>query len=591
VNEPTSTTPAAELGRPGRLRPGDEAAGDLVVLLDQWGFSAGAQRRDTVHHAATPLHLAFSCYVFDEQSRLLVTRRAHHKATFPGLWTNSVCGHPRPGESLAGAVRRRASDELGLTLHDLRVILPEFRYRAEMDGVFENELCPVLVGFTTDDPNPDPSEVAEFRWTSWPAFRDEVMAGQNHVSPWCRQQVAILRTLGHPRTWEEADPRKLPSVLSLSRDDAVRRMKPPAERLVRRVDESSVSGAIDSLRGQVDLRLEEFLHHEIPPIVEIDPELSSLTLCAADAVTGGKRLRAMYAYWGWRGSGGEPSDAALSAAASLELLHAFALVHDDVMDDSDTRRWRPSTHRRLASVHRTSGWAGSSDGFGAAAAILVGDLCLSWADRLLLDCGLPAPALARAKPVYDAMRAEVVAGQYLDLVNQARRDTCLDRAMLVAQYKTASYTVERPLHLGAALAGAPEDLVGDLRTYGRAAGQAFQLRDDLLGVFGDPSRTGKPAGDDIRDGKRTPLMAVAMQRAGASARALLDQRLGDRDLDPRGLDDVRCVLAETGAVEEIERHIDALAEEARSVLVGSSIADPARTILLGMVELTAQRDA
>jgi isopentenyl-diphosphate delta-isomerase len=166
---------------------------ELVVLLDEQGRAVGTADKRTVHHRETPLHLAFSCYVFDDRGAVLVTRRALHKPTWPGAWTNSVCGHPGPGEDLREAVRRRARDELGLGLVDVRLALPAFRYRAVMpDGVVENEMCPVFTARTSDDVAPNPEEVDSFEWVDWAEFRAAVRAGERDVSPWCVDQVADL---------------------------------------------------------------------------------------------------------------------------------------------------------------------------------------------------------------------------------------------------------------------------------------------------------------------------------------------------------------------------------------------------------------
>lgn len=172
---------------------GAGAAPELVVLVDDSGTPVGTAAKSTVHHARTPLHLAFSCYVFDADARLLLTRRATHKPTWPGVWTNSFCGHPGPGEEMTGAVRRRAREELGIELRDLRVVLPGFRYQAVMaNGVRENELCPVFAAVALGPVTPDPAEVADSRWVAWQGFRDDVLAGRVDVSPWCVEQVAEL---------------------------------------------------------------------------------------------------------------------------------------------------------------------------------------------------------------------------------------------------------------------------------------------------------------------------------------------------------------------------------------------------------------
>lgn len=191
---------------------------ELVVLVSADGHATGTAPKATVHHADTPLHLAFSVYLFDDRGSLLVTRRARSKATFPGIWTNSACGHPAPGEPVEDAVLRRARDELGLDVRDLRLVLPRFSYRAEMDGTVEWELCPVLAGRVpgvAPEPVPDPAEVEEVRWVAWEAFAADVLSGRRSVSTWCREQVAELDGLGpDPSAWPKADPADLPPAMT-----------------------------------------------------------------------------------------------------------------------------------------------------------------------------------------------------------------------------------------------------------------------------------------------------------------------------------------------------------------------------------------
>jgi geranylgeranyl diphosphate synthase, type I len=294
-------------------------------------------------------------------------------------------------------------------------------------------------------------------------------------------------------------------------------------------------------------------------------------------VSGGKRLRPAFCYWGWRGAGAPDSDAAVRAATSLELLHACALIHDDVMDGSDTRRGRPAAHRRFEQMHEAAGWLGSPEAFGAGAAILLGDLCLAWADGLLYGSGLDDVALRRGKPVFDVMRSELMAGQYLDLLEQATGTGRVEDAMRVLRYKSAKYTVERPLQLGAALAGAPAALADTYSAYGLPLGEAFQLRDDVLGVFGDPAQTGKPAGDDLREGKRTLLVAFALAEASQAGAALLRARLGDPQLDGSGVEDLRDVITTSGALDRVEDLIGRLTGQALAALetASSALAGPA----------------
>jgi geranylgeranyl diphosphate synthase type I len=313
------------------------------------------------------------------------------------------------------------------------------------------------------------------------------------------------------------------------------------------------------LRSRVDAALAAFLARQRTKLAGIDPALDDVAAAVeAFVLGGGKRLRPAFAYWGYRGAGGADTDPVVATVSALELVQASALIHDDVMDASDTRRGEPSMHRRFAAHHRTAGWHGDPDGFGTAAAILLGDLCLVWSDEMLHSGGLDAATLARARPVFDEMRTEVTAGQYLDMLTQATGDTSVERAGTVARFKSAKYTVERPLLLGAALADAPRQIATAYSGYGLPLGEAFQLRDDLLGVFGDPARTGKPAGDDLREGKRTYLVAAAYEAADEAARKALAAGLGDRDLDGAGVARLREIITATGAVARTERRIDDL---------------------------------
>jgi geranylgeranyl diphosphate synthase type I len=286
---------------------------------------------------------------------------------------------------------------------------------------------------------------------------------------------------------------------------------------------------------------------------------------------GGKRLRPTFAWWGWRGAaadGREGVTAVLRAVAALELLQAAALIHDDIVDRSTTRRGRPTAHVELASAHRAAGWFGDSDRFGVAGAILLGDIALTCADDMLRDAGLRPDALRRAAPIWTQMRTELLGGQYLDLCTQAAGDDSEESALRVALFKSAAYTVVRPLQLGAAIAGAGEPLMSGYHKFGTDVGVAFQLRDDLLGVFGDPAVTGKPAGEDLREGKRTLLVALALRTAadrgaaGDAAARAIRHTFGLRELSSDELESARAALVDLGAVEAVERRIATLTEAA-----------------------------
>jgi geranylgeranyl diphosphate synthase type I len=319
---------------------------------------------------------------------------------------------------------------------------------------------------------------------------------------------------------------------------------------------TDIDAHLRGLRTDFGEIVSRFVREQVVVMTAISGDLLPLIDTLEGLLAGGKRLRPTFAYWGWRSAGGDPEGPILRAAAALEFLQACALIHDDVMDGSDTRRGQPAAHRRLASMHRSHGYLGSSEDFGVGSAILLGDLCLSWSDELLMSSGLSDDQLAAAKPIFDEMRTELMAGQYLDLLEQVRGQFNLDSALQVARYKSAKYTVERPLQIGAAAAGADSAHMGRLTAFGVPLGEAFQLRDDLLGVFGDPEETGKPAGDDLREGKRTALVAIAWDNADALQRDVLRRHLGDPAITTGMVDELRTVITETGARSTVERMID-----------------------------------
>ena len=336
----------------------------------------------------------------------------------------------------------------------------------------------------------------------------------------------------------------------------------------------------DDLRQRVGAALDAFLGGQSPRLDAVSEALGPVQEALCDfLLRGGKRMRPAFCYWGWRGAGGGDQDAAVAAAASLELLQACALIHDDVMDGSDTRRGQPAMHRRFAALHRGEDWHGDPEAFGVSAAVLLGDLCLIWADEMLNTSGLAADALLRAQPVYDEMRVELMAGQYLDLLEQALGGGTVESALRVARYKSAKYTIEKPLHMGAALAGAPAEVFEGYSGYGLPLGEAFQLRDDVLGVFGDPSQTGKPAGDDLREGKRTALVAMALAKASPAQAALVRRHLGDPHLAERGVEDLREILRDTGALARVETLIAELMDDALAALEALPVEAEARTVL------------
>ncbi|MGE7384584.1 polyprenyl synthetase family protein [Streptomyces sp. NPDC004126] len=309
---------------------------------------------------------------------------------------------------------------------------------------------------------------------------------------------------------------------------------------------------------------------------------------------GGKRIRPLLCVLGWHAAGGAgPTTSAVQIGASLEMFHAFCLIHDDVMDHSDTRRGRPTVHRSLAGRHRPGRTAAAADDVGVGAAILAGDLALIWADELIHrpESGLDPDQRRRVVPLVDLMRTEVLYGQYLDLSATGRPSTDLDQALAIVRNKTAKYTTERPLQIGAALAGADDEFLSRLSDFALPLGEAFQFRDDLLGTFGDQTATGKPALDDLREGKHTVLVALALRAAEPTQARTLRALYGHPHLGKEDADTLRGVLRATGAEQLVEDMIRARHERALTVLEALPLPGAVRAVLTGLADQTVWRSA
>ncbi|MET1037388.1 MAG: polyprenyl synthetase family protein [Aeromicrobium sp.] len=341
-------------------------------------------------------------------------------------------------------------------------------------------------------------------------------------------------------------------------------------------------GAHDpEFRTRVDDTLAAFVERQRTLFAAMGPDLDELADAAASFVGGGKRLRPQFCFAGWLVAGGDPDEPAIvPAAASLEWLQGSALVHDDLMDGSDTRRGRPSVHRAFEARHREDHREGDPVGFGASAAVLLGDLMLSWCDELFRASTLPT--VPAALSYLDLCKTEVVAGQFLDVMGQTRPALTVAEAMRIVRFKSAKYTVERPLHIGAALAGAGPALIAGLTEVALPLGEAFQLRDDVLGVFGDPEVTGKPAGDDLREGKRTVLVARAHELTDAAGRELLTRTLGTAE----GVAPLTELIDSCGALDAVEADISRLETDADAAI--DRLGPEARAVL-GPLALTATR--
>ena len=329
-----------------------------------------------------------------------------------------------------------------------------------------------------------------------------------------------------------------------------------------------------------------------------DPVVDVLLEHAEAALTGGKRLRARFAFWGWRAAGaGSAPESVTALGAALEIFQAAALVHDDIVDNSDTRRGAPSTWRALESAHEAHEWSGPSEEFGRTGAILLGDLLLGWSDDLFEEAleTVDAPAARRARAEYARMRRDVTLGQFLDVAGEAAWPTTpdalhADRALRIAVLKSARYSVQQPLLLGADIAGADDTTRSALSAIGHPLGLAFQLRDDVLGAFGDPALTGKPAGDDLVEGKRTLLVAYARERMDPGARADFDSRLGS-ELSGDEIAEMQSDIRGTGALDRVEREIADYAQRARDAIAAASFDELAAHELDQLVTATTVRTA
>lgn len=349
---------------------------------------------------------------------------------------------------------------------------------------------------------------------------------------------------------------------------------------------TQVTGAgVDAMRARVDAVLESFLIEQRGLVEGLGPEaVQPIDELRRVIGAGGKRLRPLFCYWGYRAAGRDDHEAIVVAAASLELLHTFAIIHDDVMDRSPLRRGVPATHLAMA--------RGGDAHLGVSSAILVGDLALALADVLFTGAGFAPDAFLRGFGWYNKMRTEVVTGQYLDVVSARSGAADEDTARRIASLKSGGYTVEKPLLIGAALGGAPQETLSVLSAYGTLLGEAFQLRDDVLGAFGDPATTGKDADGDLREGKRTVLVARALEAASPEERAFLTARLGHDDLDASDADRIRDIFRSSGALASTQALIDAHRNVALAALEATkALPRPVADALTELADLAVVRES
>ena len=356
---------------------------------------------------------------------------------------------------------------------------------------------------------------------------------------------------------------------------------------------SQAKAALQEIRDAVEIELANFISQKARFLEAISSDLIPVSQALSSfLLDSGKRLRPLFAYSGYLSTGADITPAVIKAIASLELVQACALIHDDLMDSSDTRRGKPSIHRHFESMHVQEELEGFAPAYGMAAAVLLGDLALVWSNQMLNESGLSTRAFNRTLPIYDEMRVELMAGQFLDILEQAQKSTDLDRSIKVARYKSGKYTIERPLHIGALLSEkqTPE-LLSVLSDYGLPLGEAFQYRDDLLGVFGDSSITGKPVGDDLQEGKRTVLIALTDLASTDVMREESRKYFGSPNLDSDGIAILQEIIISSGAKEKLESMIEQLTEQALRASESELIDEKAHPLLLELAKIATKRSA
>lgn len=341
------------------------------------------------------------------------------------------------------------------------------------------------------------------------------------------------------------------------------------------------------IADRVAARLDGVLTPELDRWAALDADLREpMAEIRRLVLSGGKRLRPAFCTWGYVAVGGDQhAPIVTDAGAAFELMHAFALFHDDVMDDADSRRGEATTHTVYSGRHADNGWSGESRRFGEGMAILIGDLAFVYADQLLVD------ANQVAWRIWNELRIELNVGQVLDILGSVRGVRDVAQAERICRYKSGKYTIERPLHLGAALADPDrfESIAPALSAYGLPLGDAFQMRDDVMGAFGDTVATGKPVGGDLREGKPTPLLARALA-AASDAQAAVLANVGRPDLTDRDVTDIQQAIVDTGALTDLESTIARLTNEAIEAIEAAEIDDTARDELVALAAFVSQRE-
>ena len=343
-------------------------------------------------------------------------------------------------------------------------------------------------------------------------------------------------------------------------------------------------------KGETDYLACQFLNNKKKEAIEISKEASELVdEVSRFVLSGGKRVRPAFVYSGYIASGGRAHDVIIYASLCVEFLHSFALIHDDIIDRSDTRRGKPTSHKEFERMHKAKKFKGSREHFGLSGAILAGDLAFTFAEEILTSSPFPQERLRRARYYFDQMKFQVISGEYLDVLGGYKKRLSEEEILKILEYKTAKYTVERPLQIGAVLAGAEVGVLETFTAYAIPLGQAFQLQDDVLGVFGDPKKMGKPTDSDIREGKKTVLVAKSYEWANSKQRKILDSILGDPEASESDIDEVRHVIYQVGAYEYAVRLSHRLVEQAKEALVQVKLEEKGKHYLLAAADYLLNR--
>jgi len=490
---------------------------ELIVLVNEKDEQIGVAPKLAAHNANTPLHRAFSCYVFNPDGEFLLTQRALSKKVFPGVWTNSCCGHPAPGEKTEDAIKRRLLFELGLIPEDIFVVLPNFRYRAEMQGIVENEICPVYIAMVKKNPKPNPLEVEAYQWIEWKEFQQKITKDPGGYSYWCVKQVEQL---------------KKSFVLPTSK---------------KRTTEVSFTKYLEKSANKIELYIKEYFNTWSKKNDRTTPRVLPLVTLLKEGCTGGKRIRGTLVSLGYDLANThelKENEEVMKVAAAYEIFQTAILAHDDIIDKSRMRRGQPTIYVKLGGDH-----------YGVSQTISLGDLGFFMAYKSIAESTFPDFLKVKTLDFFSEKLMQTVLGQMLDVElsheKSLANNVVEEEILTVYKYKTAYYTFVAPLSLGAILGGADAKIITKIASFGTDVGILFQLYDDIDDIFGDSQLTKKDIGIDIKEGKLTLLYSTFWQHATESQKNVFKKYYGKADSNKNAVREIRQLFVETKALDEV----------------------------------------